>query len=370
MEQEASRLQEKKCSQCAATLRYQPGTMSLVCEYCSALNEIEKAETQVVESDFLSTLESLEADQPVQEKLLVHCDDCGANIQKAANVTSSDCPYCGNHLVATTQTKKQIQPSYLLPFSIDQKAAFSEFKKWINSRWFAPNSLKRLAKIEGRLRGQYVPYWTYDSNTSSDYTGMRGDYYYVTRTRTVVRDGKAKTETYQERRTRWTPASGRVSDNFDDVLVVASPALPSKYVDELEPWDLKDLVAYSDDFLAGFGSESYQTDVKDGFQTAKKKMASVIRSHIRSDIGGDTQRIHSVNTTYDDISFKHILLPMWLSVYRYKEKIYRILINARTGEVQGERPWSWVKITLASILGLLIFVGIFAWLVESGIIEL
>jgi hypothetical protein len=46
------------------------------------------------------------------------------------------------------------------------------------------------------------------------------------------------------------------------------------------------------------------------------------------------------------ITFKHLLLPMWIASYRYHEEVYRFLVNARTGEVQGERPWSWAKITL------------------------
>ena len=68
-----------------------------------------------------------------------------------------------------------------------------------------------------------------------------------------------------------------------------------------------------------------------------------------SDIGGDHQRIQTLDTRHNDITFKHVLLPMWICSYRYKEKIYRFLVNARTGEVQGQRPWSWVKITLTAL---------------------
>jgi hypothetical protein len=84
---------------------------------------------------------------------------------------------------------------------------------------------------------------------------------------------------------------------------------------------------------------------------------------IREDIGGDHQRIHSVKTRYENIMFKHLLLPVWLSAYRFRERVYRFLVNARTGEVQGERPYSWVKIALlvlGIIGGLLLAAAVFS----------
>jgi hypothetical protein len=41
---------------------------------------------------------------------------------------------------------------------------------------------------------------------------------------------------------------------------------------------------------------------------------------------------------------------MWICSYRFKDRVFRFLVNARTGEVQGQRPWSWVKIGLAVLL--------------------
>jgi hypothetical protein len=41
---------------------------------------------------------------------------------------------------------------------------------------------------------------------------------------------------------------------------------------------------------------------------------------------------------------------VWISAYRFKDRNFQFLVNARTGEVQGERPYSWIKITLAVLL--------------------
>ena len=82
-------------------------------------------------------------------------------------------------------------------------------------------------------------------------------------------------------------------------------------------------------------------------------MRPAIDRMIRADIGGDEQRILTQNTQYNDITFKHLLLPAYVSAYNFKGKLYRFMVNARTGEVQGERPYSWIKITF-TILSLII----------------
>jgi len=255
-----------------------------------------------------------------------------------------------------------IKPSYVLPFNIDQKNAFVQFKGWIKKLWFAPNDLKHYADNADKLNGMYIPYWTYDSNTSSSYTGQRGDNYTTTESYTAFENGKSVTRTRTVTKIRWSYASGHVNNQFDDVLVLASNSLPENYTAALEPWDLHNLASYSDKFLSGFRTESYQVDVKTGFEKSKVIMDNGIRQSVCRDIGGDHQRISSLDTTYNDIKFKHILLPIWLSAYKYKEKVYRFMINGRTGEVQGERPYSTIKIVLTVLGGIaLIVAGYFTW---------
>ncbi len=345
-----------KCRDCGGNLKYLIGTQYLNCEYCGTKNEIEsEKETIITENDFESFLIEKEHQEDKKEISTVKCSNCAASTTLPANVTSSNCPYCDTPLVIkNASTSSIIKPSYLLPFKIDRKKASSEFVTWAKGLWFAPNKLKQYAEHSAeKLNGIYMPYWTYDSNTVTNYSGMRGVYYYVTETYT---DKDGKTQSRQVQHTNWFPASGIISNKFDDVLVVSSKSLPEKLANELEPWDLPDLVNYDDKFLSGFITESYQVDLRTGFEKAKEKMQSVIKSSVISDIGGDVQQITSMNSIYNDITFKHILLPVWLSSYKYKNKVYRFLINARTGEVQGERPYSIIKITLL-VISILAVVG-------------
>jgi LSD1 subclass zinc finger protein len=344
-----------KCKNCGANLKFAPGAQSLNCEYCNTNNTIEVTQTVVIENDFTSFLEQNAGTAEQQTISTVKCTGCGASTTLAPNVTSSNCPYCDTpQVIKDASTCTIIKPKYLLPFKIERNTAKNEFVKWVSGLWFAPNKLKDYAQNSAeRLKGVYMPYWTYDTNTDSSYSGLRGDYYYETET---YRDSNGNSQTRQVQRTRWYPASGRVNNTFDDVLVCASHSLPEKLVNELEPWDLPELVSYNDQFLAGFVTESYQTELKQGFEIAKQRIRPVIESTVKGDIGGDVQQIHSLSTDYNDIKFKHILLPLWISAYRFEDKVYRFTVNARTGEVQGERPYSAWKIFFL-ILAIVAVVG-------------
>ncbi len=353
---------EFKCQNCGAAVEFKPGADSLVCPYCGTENEIEAGEPDEVEElDFEQFLKNAESSQETEDIIAVTCETCGAEITLEKNVTSDECPFCASLIHAQEHSKKAIKPRSLLSFKVSDSSAKDEFAKWVKSRWFAPNKLKHYAKI-GKMSGVYMPFWTYDSKTTSQYSGSRGEYYYTSETYTTTVNGKTVTRTRQVRRTRWYPASGTVYNTFDDVLVLGSKSLPRKYAEELEPWDLQNLTPHSDEYIQGFKVESYSVDLEEGFADAREKMKPVIRERVRRDIGGDTQRIHSINTRYDDVTFKHILLPVWISAYHFRQKLFRILVNARTGEVQGERPWSWVKISLASaaVIALIAVIVFFA----------
>ena len=61
------------------------------------------------------------------------------------------------------------------------------------------------------------------------------------------------------------------------------------------------------------------------------------------------------------MKFKHVLLPIWVAAFRYRGKVYQILVNGQTGEVQGARPYSWIKITLA-VAAAIVVAGFIIWL--------
>lgn len=324
-------------------LAYAPGTRTLVCEHCGGETPIDGDSPPVLEQDYAAALEELAS---AHEQLTVRsmtCRSCGATTQLLPEVAAANCPYCGSHFNVTAETKRVIKPHAVLPFAVARTTVEKAFRDWIGSLWFAPNALRREAEKDRLVDGLYLPHWTYDASTTTAYQGWRGDHYTVT----VGSGSNQRTEV----RTRWRPASGTVRRRFDDVLVSASTSGLTELAEALGGWDLANLVAYDDRFVAGFLAEAYRVDLAGGFDRAKAIMAEVIDGDVRADIGGDAQRIDSRRTGYEQVTFKHVLLPLWVGSFRYRSRAYRFLVNGRSGRVAGERPWSWIKITLACLAG-------------------
>ncbi|HTS84943.1 MAG TPA: hypothetical protein VMG61_07545 [Usitatibacter sp.] len=340
------------CKSCGAKLSFAPGTRSLKCGHCGAENEIPEAPAApVAEQDYEAELKALEGKAETYEEEHVKCQGCGAEQTLPADAFAGRCAFCGAPIVEKGYAKRLVKPEAILPFQVDRARAQDNFRTWVRRRWLAPGDLKRYAQSDSGLAGMYVPYWTFDCRTSSDYRGERGDDYYTTETYTTRNaQGEEVVQTRQVRQTRWTPAAGHVDAFHDDVLVMASSVLPGDVLGALGRWDLKALVPYQPEFVSGFQAVAYRVGLRDAFVAAKQEIDGRVEVLVRRDIGGDHQRIHDVATRYSDITFKHILLPIWSSTYRYRDKAYRFTVNAQTGEVSGESPYSWWKIALIAIV--------------------
>lgn len=343
------------CAQCGAQLRYAPGQTSLTCENCGYVQQIAPDEPRararaLQELDLARGLKDDLAAADMVEVRLTTCPNCGARVEISGETQATECPFCDTPVVLDTGTERHIKPQALIPFVLTEAEARGAMIKWMGSLWFAPGTLLDYARKGRALTGIYVPFWTFDADSDSRYQGERGEYYYETRTVSVRVNGRTEQREERVRKTRWYPASGRVSRDFDDVLVMASRSLPPRLGNELTPWDLGALTGYTPEFLAGFRAESYTVPLSDGLTEARDRMSDVIQGDVRRDIGGDEQRVHSVDTDWSDETFKHILLPVWMAAYKYGGKSYRFLVNGQTGEVQGERPWSIWKIALVVVL--------------------
>jgi hypothetical protein len=357
------------CGKCGALLTFTPGTQHLTCQYCGQENQIERHLDTIQEYDFHQALIELAQAKPAVEVAQIHCDACGAGFKFAGSVHAGECPFCGTPIVASPAQARPITPKSLLPFKITEQQAKQQFRHWLKGLWFAPNKVKKYTDDDAKLMGVYIPYWTFDSATETTYLGARGDVYYVSQEVQVERDGRIFTEIRQIPQIRWTPARGRVQRFFDDVLIGASKSLPRQIVDQLEPWDVANLVPYDESYLSGFSSEYYQVNLDQGFDEAKRKMDNVIYQDIAFDIGGDQQRIDQRNTTHNHTTYKHCLLPVWSAAFRYQQKAYRFVINGRTGQVQGERPYSYWKIAFAVILGVVVLGVLLIFTQQSGVLQ-
>jgi ribosomal protein S27E len=329
------------CPSCGAYLQFNPKAGKLKCAYCGWEDAIPQSAEEVKENSYEQYLkpDKTTLKQLSTTALEVKCNDCGASITFEPPKVAGKCPFCASPIVAQpAKASPSLHPEGIVPFQVTDKQARESIQKWLSNRWFAPSALQSLAQQE-KIQGVYLPFWTYDCYTVSYYKGDRGEHYYVTESYTETNaNGETETKTRQVQHTRWWPASGRVDRTFDDILIPATTSVSRPHLDELEPWHLKEsLRAYNSSYLAGFEAQRSQVSLPQGFEAAKNIMAGI-------------------STDYNAITFKHILLPVWMCAYRYQNKQYQVIINARTAEVQGDRPYSVWKITAAVVSGI-VFAG-------------
>jgi len=342
------------CPSCGANLRYAPDLDRLVCAHCGHQEPVPESRGPIPELDLRAVERGAVPAAETEELRVAQCPNCGAQVEFDADLHARECPFCASPIVTDTGVMRLIKPQAQLPFLLAEAQARDAMNRWIGRLWFAPGDLVRYARAERAMQGVYVPYWTYDAETRSRYAGQRGTVYYESRPVTVIVNGRRQTRMQQVARVRWQHAQGQVARRFDDVLVLASTSLPKRFTDALAPWDLSALSSYEPRFLAGFRAEGYTVPVEKAYGEARAVMDAVIEEDVRRDNDGDQQRVDRVETDVGQLTFKHVLLPVWLAAYRYRGRSFRFVVNGRTGTVQGERPWSSAKIAAMVALFLII----------------
>ena len=354
------------CTACGGQLEFDIGLQKLRCPNCGNVQDIiEDAGRTTAEQVFRSTVATMheraatEGPQVVGEKEVV-CQNCGGHTTFTGTLTSTRCPYCATPIqrddVHDAPTRLPIDG--VLPFQVDERKARESLEAWTNNRWFAPSEFKKY-KQTGSFASVYASYFTYDAETDTWYDGRRGEEYTVT----VGSGDNKRTET----RVRWYDVSGQVHNSFDDVCVLANTGFDHDKVTALEPWPTRQAKPFSAEYVAGHLSRTYDKDVEACFGEARSRMDAEIEGTIRSDIGGDRQDINRKETTFQTLTYKHLLLPVWLLTVIYAGRPFQVFINGMTGEVQGQRPWSKVKIAFAVVIAvILITIAAIVWQSAGG----
>ncbi len=344
-----SKAHEFTCKNCGAKVAYDAGTQSMKCPYCGTTQPVPAAaQAQAgppggreipIEEGIRLAAKGLGT--PVTQ---IECKDCGATVNVTPGEQTAKCAFCGSAKVLPQEALgTAIRPESLVAFKVDKPAANQKFEAWLGELWFRPSDLKKMAKLQ-EMGGVYIPFWTFDAWVRSDWTADAGYYYYETE---VYTDSNGDRQTRQVQYTRWEPAAGWRQDFFDDTLVCASKGLPTELVAKFQSFDTRQLTPYQPEFLAGWRAESYAIDLMPAWGSAQESMSRTQESRCGGDVPGDTHRGLSVRNQFSHVTFKHVLLPIWIAAYRYNGKPYQFLVNGQTGEVVGKAPWSFWKIFFA-----------------------
>ena len=345
------------CPTCGGELSYSTKKQQINCDHCGFVKPYDQANDMVQELSLENAAKAMSQFTPKTiNKKVIDCESCGSQIMIEDDAVSIRCNFCGSEKVNEKAIEKNlIQPQGIIPFMISKQEAKDKFKEWIKKGWFKPNKLKTLAAL-GDVHGIYVPFWTYDAKTHTQWSGEAGYYYYETETYT---DSDGETQTREVQRTRWEYHRGNFDKFFDDILIVASKGLPHKVITPIYPFELEKVVNFSNNLLVGWEAEIYSLDVLEGYQIADKQMDKELRRIASNALGGDTQRGLSVHSQKWGQTFKHIILPVWICSYQYNDKTYQFAVNGQTGKINGSKPTSWIKVTFFILFIIAISFGIY-----------
>jgi hypothetical protein len=358
-------LEKHPCPACGAQAEWNPTKQKLICPFCGTESpyQIDRARGKVAELDLAAALRDLPENARgwETERRSVQCQSCKAVMVYDSERVGQNCEFCGSPaLVSYDEIKSPIRPHGVLPFRIDQHRVRDDIRRWWRSKWLAPGKLARTALVD-TVHSLYIPYWTFDARVHCPWDAEAGHYYYVN---VEGRDSQGRRVVRQERRVRWEPASGVVDHHFDDEPVPGTQGLPMTLLRRVEPFPTGECVAYDRAFLAGHVVEHYKVVLTEAAEQSRVQMLETLRQLCASQVPGDTHRNLQIHPTFSELTFKHLLVPIWLLTYNYGRKAYQVLVNGYTGKIAGKYPYSVWKVLLL-ILAILVIVSI-ALMTQGG----
>lgn len=285
------------------------------------------------------------------------CQTCGAEVATDPGQMSYTCPFCDSNYVTEVPAAlsgRQL-PEFIIGFAVTPEQALEKFRVWLKgNNWFRPGDLA-VASVAEKLKGVYLPFWSFSMLAQSTYTASIGEHWYRTETYTTTDSkGNVTTHTRQVQETEWWPLSGRHHKYYSGYLVSGSKGLTQADAERIKPFNLPALKRYEPYFLAGWLSEQYSVEREEALQRCQQVFYQWETSNIGSHLPGDTHRGIVANTTFSDVNSDLCLLPVYVLSYKYNGKLYRFLLNGQTGKSAGDKPLSWQRITIAVVGGLLL----------------
>ena len=287
------------------------------------------------------------------------CKSCGAEVAVDVDRRSYTCAFCDSNYVVefTPEQTGRLPPEFVIGFALTPDEARKRFREWVeNNSWFRPGDLS-MAQIEGKLSGAYIPFWSFSMLAESRWAASIGEHWTETETYTTTEDGKTVTKTRQVQHTEWWNLDGGHHEYYSGYLISGSRGLSQADVKNIQPFHLAALKRYEPYFLAGWLNEEYSVARDDALNISRQEFSRWEKDNIAAFLPGDTYSNLNVETNFSQINSDLILLPIYVLSYRYKDKLFRFLVNGQTGKTIGEKPLSWRKIGLvAGLTTLLIFI--------------
>lgn len=334
---ETASVRRYACPKCGGRMSYSADKRSLLCDYCgNRLYEYQALQqgALITGQDFTTALATAKGHRwelPVERTL--KCESCGATFALPPGQVSGKCLFCGSAHVITTNTGDLIEPEGILPFQFDMDDAGQHIRSWLDNLKFRPGDLDDRAAIL-RPRKAFLPFWAFNLGGTLNW-------------RALVAENRGNNNT------EWVPRDGIYLVYHQDLCVPATRAIPKDLVDDLTEYDTKALVPFAAELLSDASAEIYQVTLADASLVVRQQALRIGQAHIQHhDLAGENYRDLAMNTGGLIIeSYRLVLLPVWITTYRYKNESFPVAVNGQTGQVAGRVPRSGWQKALAGFFG-------------------
>ena len=357
-----------QCPACTGPLHFVGSSGKLECDYCGSKFDVAEIEALYAEKE-QKAAEAQKAAEKTQQKAQsaaetsgwdtselgsdwgedsarmrsYSCPSCGAELICDETTAATACPYCGNPSVVPGQFSGSLRPDYVLPFRLSKDDAVKALKAHYKGKPFLPRMFTQENHVQ-EIKGVYVPFWMFDGEAegSAQFEATRSRCY---------RSGE-----YEVTETDHFDVFREGSIAFARVPVDASSKMPDDYMDSIEPFDYKDLKAFSSAYLPGFLADKYDVSAEESAQRADTRCEGTLVAALADTVEGyDFCTPVSQDIQLHRGKAHYALLPVWMLSTKWDGKNYLFVMNGQTGKLVGDLPTSAGKFwgTFAAIAGAL-----------------
>lgn len=302
----------------------------------SAIANCKRCETPLEAGDLRCSIcgQAAPADGAAAEKMrvqILRCRGCGAATAYDIEHQAPSCTFCDSVVEVETIEDPLEQSEGYLPFTTGQDEARKAMRHWLNSLgWFRPSDLTTSARLE-QLRPLWWVGWVFDAESLVSWAA----------------DSNAGS-----RRSAWAPHAGQVDMTFDDILVSASRGLSDEEASTIGPGCNLASLRAEPEGAANATVEQFDLQRSQARQQIIGAIQSLAAQRVEQHhIPGSRFRKTSVSVVLRKLVTRRISLPAWVLAYRYKGRLYRMVICGQNAAfVTGTAPYSIAKIMLVAAL--------------------
>ena len=253
------------------------------------------------------------------------CQGCGASMNYDATAKALKCPFCGSIDLTEDHNQGILAPDAILPFTSNHDQAESRLRSFLGSSFWHPADLRSTAQLT-EFRPVFVPYWIFTTTVKTHWTAD---------TNRVSWGARAA----------WAPISGSWDRTYPDLWVPASEGVSTSELLAIEPFDLTKAIAPEGINLEDITVEQFSVARRYARPLAQARLEALETAAVASEAGGSTRNVH-VNVLMQDATSRTALAPVFVMAYRYRNTLYRFVLNGQTGRLVGRAPISTTKILM------------------------